>query len=331
MTNPGLQGAPRKGVSLLLVINISLLVALGVAGYFVYYYVRQRPPAPVQAVFTSVARVSNLPPSWRRDIYGPESSPLNSPMGVSVAPDGTLYVADTGNARIQVFAPDGKWLRRFGEPGGSAGKLFYPIDVLVRNGKVYVADMKNMRIDVFTLQGEYVGTIPDAQRHKDLKVAPLALAQDGAGNMYVTTLAHEVLVFGPDDRLLRRIGRAGTADGELQYPNGVAIDRQGNVWVADSNNSRVQVFDPQGKFLRKTMEFATPRGMALYEDKVLVVDVLQHTVHALNLEGRRLFTFGTRGMGDGQFNFPNDVAVDPGTGRIYVVDRENNRVSVWAY
>lgn len=327
----GIPGAPRKGVSLLFVINLSLLAGLVVAGFFVYSYLQRRPPTPVQAVFTSVARVSNAPPMWKRDIYGPESSPLNSPMGLSVAPDGTIYVADTGNARIQVFAPDGKWLRRFGEPGGSAGKLFYPIDVLVRNGKVYVADMKNMRIDIFTPQGDYLGTIPDAQRHKDLKVAPLALAADGAGNMYVTTLQHEVLVFGPDDSFVKRIGRPGTADGELQYPNGVVVDRQGNVWVADSNNSRVQAFDPSGKLLHKTMEFATPRGMALFEDKVLVVDVLQHTVHALNLEGRRVFTFGTRGMGDGQFNFPNDVAVDPGTGRIYVVDRENNRVSVWAY
>jgi sugar lactone lactonase YvrE len=63
-----------------------------------------------------------------------------------------------------------------------------------------------------------------------------------------------------------------------------------------------------------------------------VIDTFSHLIRVYDLEqgGRQLFTFGQRGVGNGEFNFPNDLAIDA-AGRLYIADRENNRIQVWGY
>lgn len=110
------------------------------------------------------------------------------------------------------------------------------------------------------------------------------------------------------------------------------MDSQGMIWVSDSNNGRVHQYDRNGRFILTFAGLVLPRGLAVDDqDRLYVVDTFQHKVFVINTkDGKQLFTFGERGLEEGQFNFPNSVAV--GTdGRVYVVDRENNRVSVWGY
>ncbi len=102
------------------------------------------------------------------------------------------------------------------------------------------------------------------------------------------------------------------------------------VWVADTNNGRVQAFTRRGRVLSVVEGLAAPRGIAVYRGLVHVVDVFQHRVFIFDAAGDLRYTFGGRGLGEGAFNFPNDIAID-GLGVIYVADRENNRVSVWSY
>lgn len=312
------------------VAEVALAVGLATAIFFAVQIVRQIPPAPVQTVLLAAGLRTDAPPVWRTDIYGPPSSPLREPMGVSAAPDGFIYVADTGNAQVQVFDREGRWVRRFGRYGHAPGEFDYPIDVLYLRGRVYVADLKNSRVQVFTPEGRFLRALPDQRRDPDLRFAPTALAGDGAGRLCVATVNHEVLVFDRRLRLVRRIGRPGQGAGELSYPNGVAVDAAGRVWVADTNNGRVQVFDPRGRVARIIEGFAVPRGLAIFGGKVLLVDVFQHRVYGLSMGGDVRYTFGERGTREAAFNFPNDVAADA-LGTVYVADRENNRVSVWSY
>ena|GEM_PF-1364954 len=305
-----------------------LLLGLLILGYF---FLRRQPPAPVEAVAQPVREALNRPPRPVLDIYGPPSSPLRGPMSVTTGPDGRIYVADSENNQIQVFDRNGRWLKKWGQLGRKEGEFWYPVSILFRQGKVYVSDMLNSRIQIFDPEGKYLGQIPDPQKHKDLEIGPLALGMDREGNMYVTTLGHYVLIFDREDQPVARIGRAGAGPGELNYPHGVAVDSRGRIWVADSNQERVHLYDRTGRVLASYGGFVLPRGMAAdSRGRIYVTDTFQHKVLALDEEGRKLFEFGERGVEEGRFNFPNALWVDE-QDRIYVADRANDRISIWQY
>jgi DNA-binding beta-propeller fold protein YncE len=147
-----------------------------------------------------------------------------------------------------------------------------------------------------------------------------------------------VLVFKTgSEKPLHVIGRPGG----LWFPNGIAVDGDGNVYVADSNNGRVQIFDSEGKLASSIArgvgegDLGLPRGVALDGDRLFVVDTTAHTIKVYDRPGdvsevpRYLGSFGVEGVGDDQFQYPNGIAV--GNGKIYVTDRENDRVQVWSY
>ncbi len=320
-----------KKVKLSTVVIISLILALIVLVVFGIMFFKRQVPQPVQEISQRVREATNQPPRPLRDIYGPPSSPLRAPLGLSIAPDGRMFVADSENNQIQVFDRNGKWLAKFGKLGRDQGEFYYPTGVLVRDNKLYVADMLNSRIQILGLDGKYIGVIPDKEKHGNLTVGPLTLSQDNQGNMYVTTLGHEVLVFDKSDKFVRKFARPGEGPGEVNYPFGVAPDNNGNVWVADSNNGRIHEFDARGRLIMSFGGLVLPRGMAVdSRGRIYVVDTFQHKVFVVNNEGKPLFEFGERGVEEGTFNFPNAVVVD-GSDRIYIADRENNRISVWTY
>jgi DNA-binding beta-propeller fold protein YncE len=136
------------------------------------------------------------------------------------------------------------------------------------------------------------------------------------------------------------VGTYGQGDGQFIFPNTAVTDSQGRVYVTDSNNSRISVWSNDGRFLfhfgQGNVDGAVglPRGAAITgRDRLHVVDAVGQNVKVYDVSGPEplfLFTFGSWGMGDGQFNYPNDIALD-NTGRLYITDRENNRVQVWAY
>lgn len=320
-----------RNIKLSTVISIGLAVALVTLIVFGIFFLRQKVPAPVKEIVIASKAITNQPPAHRFDVYGPPNAPLSSPLGVAVAPDGRIFVADSGSNRIQVFSAEGDPVARFGKAGNAPGEFHYPTGLLVRNQRLYVADFKNARIQIFSLDGKPAGVIPDPAKHKGLAFSPLSMAADKQGNMYVVTVGHEVLVFDKNDAFVRKFSRGGSQDGELAYPNGVAVDGQGRVWVADSNNGRVQIFSSDGKFLKKIGGLVAPRGIAVDDrGRGYIVDTLQHKVFVVDGDGKELFNFGDRGLEKGQFNFPNNATIGP-DGKIYIADRENNRVSVWGY
>jgi sugar lactone lactonase YvrE len=128
----------------------------------------------------------------------------------------------------------------------------------------------------------------------------------------------------------------------MSFPNGLALDKAGNLYVTDSNNGRLLVFDSSGKQIARigrgadTGKLGLPRGIAIDgQDRVFVVDTTGQGVQVNRaFQGKPqldyLGTFGAQGVGDGQFSFPNGIAVD-GRGHIYVADSANDRVQVWSY
>lgn len=171
---------------------------------------------------------------------------LLDPRGVAVDREGNVYVADTGNHRVQVFGPDGRLAKIYGEHGATPGAFDEPSDVAIdAAGNVLVVDTWNHRVQKLDRNGFPLAlyTPPDGF------FGPRAIAV-GEGRIYVSdTGNHRIAVFDADGISLGSLGFGeGGAAGQLRNPMGVAVAGDGDVWVVDAGNRRLQVFAPDGAF-----------------------------------------------------------------------------------
>ena len=274
---------------------------------------------------------------------GEEPGALSQPTGIAVAADGTVFVADTGNHRIQAFAPDGSFLRGFGSEGRGAGQFLRPMDLDVgSDGLLYVAEFGGDRIQVFRQDGELVRTLAP----EDNAVGPL----DGAagvlaapdGSVFVADFYGGRVLHFRRDGGVAQIGAPGRVlAGRLHYPTDLEwLD--GRLVVADAYNHRIQLFDAEG---RSVARWGGPLGLGLpgarpgwfrvatgvasdAKERLYVADFENHRIQVFSSAGELLLVFGSRGAGRGQFERPTDLDVGP-DGRIYVVDFGNDRIQVF--
>ncbi len=145
-----------------------------------------------------------------------------------------------------------------------------------------------------------------------------------------------VSVLSLNGKILHSFGSRGSGQGEFSNPQGVAVDKRGNIFVADSGNHRIQKFTAKGEFLAAVgtrgsghLQFETPYDIAINasNNKVYVVDA-RHRVQVLNSDLTFSSIFGEQGSGKGQFDYPYGIACDS-TGKVYVADGFNNRIQVF--
>lgn len=223
--------------------------------------------------------------SWGEGVF-------TNPHGITVDPEGNLYLTDDGDHSIRKCTPEGKVLLTIGSPGNAAelegGRPFNrPTHVAIspKTGDIYISD--------------------------------------GYGNSRV----HK---FTPDGRHLFSWGEGGILPGQFNLPHNIATDKDDRVWVADRENHRVQVFDSNGKYLHEIPHLHRPCGIHIGQDDLLYVGELGSSdykarrnvgrkVSILDLNGNVLSRFGSEldGMGPGEFIAPHGVHIDS-RGAIYV-------------
>ena len=166
--------------------------------------------------------------------------------------------------------------------------------------------------------------------------SPRGIATDSAGNIFVADTGNgRIEKFSPSGTFLSTIGTKGTGRGQLAEPNGISIDRAGNIYVAEvASNHRVQKVAPDGTFIAEwkgpAPGFYGPRRIAVGpDDSVYVVDQGRTRIVKFSPGGQVLATWGSGGSGDGQFDDPTSVAVDPRTNKVYVADPRNKRIQVF--
>ncbi|MCI0681526.1 MAG: peptidyl-alpha-hydroxyglycine alpha-amidating lyase family protein [Gemmataceae bacterium] len=174
--------------------------------------------------------------------------PFHYPTNLALAADGTMFVSDGyGNARVHVFAPDGRLLRSWGEPGSGPGQFHLPHGIAVdQQGTVYVADRENSRVQLFTAEGESVTEWTDVAR-------PCQVSIDRRGDVLVAELGWRaglwpgmtppspdatggrVSVFDRQGKLSKRWGGGDNpcAAGDFFAPHGICVDSHGDIYVAE--------------------------------------------------------------------------------------------------
>jgi uncharacterized protein (TIGR03663 family) len=168
---------------------------------------------------------------------------FTAPRAAAVGPDGLLYVADSGNNRIQVLDPDGNLVRAWGSAGAGPGQFQEPWGIAVGDdGRVYVADTWNHRVQVFDPGGGYLsewGGFMDIQGQADGEPGvfwgPRDIGLDAAGHVYVADTGNKrVQVFSPEGEFVAQWGGGGVIAGRFEEPTGVAIGPDGSVYVEDT-------------------------------------------------------------------------------------------------
>ena len=131
-------------------------------------------------------------------------------------------------------------------------------------------------------------------------------------------------------------GTFGVIDpGQFNQPQQIAVDDERNIYVTDTENSRIQKFTNDGEFLSsfgthgiEDGEFQSPVGIAVYENNMYVVDDKQNNIQKFDSDGNFLFKWGIHGVEDGQFNQPKGITVDS-NGIVYVADSKNHRIQTF--
>ena len=139
-----------------------------------------------------------------------------------------------------------------------------------------------------------------------------------------------------DEHYITEFGSWGEGDGQFVWPTAIALDSQGNVYVADELLNRISVYTRDGEFIRKwgkagsgNGELDKPAGLAISEDGTLyLTDSRNHRVQKFTPDGKYLGKFGSFGSGPGQLNMPWGIALDK-DGLVYVADWRNDRIQVF--
>ncbi len=292
-------------------------------------------------------RLLELAAGWIIGQGGAVSVDLNAPRDIAVAPDGSLYVADTGNHRILHLSVDGRILNAWGQfadaatgsaPGGTFNEP-WGIGV-AEDGTVYVADTWNHRVQAFTPSGEFLrmwGFFGQAET-PDAFWGPRDVAISSDHAVLVSDTGNKrIVVFDREGNALGSFGGIGLTLGEFDEAVGLGFGPAGRLFVADTWNQRIQLFESAGAGdYSAVAEWSLDGwyGQSLQNKPYLDVhsdgsvctsDPEGFRVLCFNAEGEFLVGWGVFGASDSQFALPIGVAFDD-EGRVWVVDSGNNRL-----
>ncbi|PFX16060.1 E3 ubiquitin-protein ligase TRIM71 [Stylophora pistillata] len=301
--------------------------------------------------------------------HGNKDGQFDQPVDITFINDDEILVADQYNHRIQQLnVQTGDFVKSFGKKGSGDGELQYPIGVCVTSdGRfIVVVEYSNSRIQVFTMDGKPVLKFGDSGSDRlDHPIGCVCyedkfIATDSSNNC--------VKVFDSKGQFLYKFGEIGNADGELNNPYGVCVDKYGEIVVCDKLNNRIQMFTLEGTFIGKTMnskgviavadnkghcilvfdetekfvrklgsygdkdgQFNRPADITfLKDDKILVADEFNHRIQRLNVQtGNFVKSNGKRGSGYGELHNPTSVSISRDELFIVVADFNNSKIQMF--
>jgi tripartite motif-containing protein 71 len=227
--------------------------------------------------------------------WGYGTGEMIDPVSITFTPEGNVYVVERDNHRVHYFTPSGVHLGMWGSNGTNDGQFKRPSSAaFAPDGTLFVADRDNHRIQHFTTNGVFLGKFGSQGSGDGQMNEPMGVGVSRDGVVYVSdSLNRRIVYFNTNGTFLGKWGSVGSGDGQFgsssaynNGPAGFSFDKLGNIYIADPDNNRIQVYDAARQFLG---------------------------------------SFGGYGTGNGRFYFPNLAACSPGW-QVYVADESNNQV-----
>jgi len=261
----------------------------------------------------------------------PKVTDIVQPMGLVISDDGQrLYVSDFAQSAVFIFD---FVLQKFRKIENLARPVGLALD---SQENLYVVEQEKKGITVFDKTGTALKFITDPSLQRPAGIA-IDRQRDKiylADTSHTQSTDHSVKIFSLDGKLLGKLGKGkGSGPGQFLFPTYVTLDAKGDVYVTDTLNSRVQMFDPDGNYQKSFGQrgngwgmFDKPKGIALDSfGNLYVADSGWSNVQIFNSKGQILLFFGGRGPIPGMLKNPTAVAIDK-QNKIYVADYINHRI-----
>jgi DNA-binding beta-propeller fold protein YncE len=267
------------------------------------------------------------------------------PFGVAVDKNSNVYVTDEWKSTVSVFDPMGKFIRKWGSPGSGPGELKGPAGIVCEaNGNVIVVDSGNDRLQVFTPEGKVLAECGKSGSGDGEFNRPWGITLDSDGNIFVADWKnHRVQKWSSSGKYIMSIGKYGeipaapnayavtylgpfvsnvsTAEypksGILNHPTDVAVDPDGDIYVADWGNHRVCIFDSEGTPLTHLVGDAQVMSKWGQQSIDANPDMMKAYRRARNLEPLW------------RFCFPTAVDFNPKTDQLIVADSQRHRLQIY--
>ena len=281
----------------------------------IFYPPLPNPPRIQHLTSFSSLRDLNEPSAFSDFLLGKEQasqSLINKPYGVTLA-NGKIFAVDTRGPGYVVF--DLKQQRTHTIYGAGAGRMKKPVNItLDTEGNRFITDTERDQVLMFDKEDKFVRAFGLEGQFKPTDVV---LVND---EMYVVDIKHHKIhvlskAFGT---VIREFGKAGSKENELYHPTNIKMGLDGNLYISDTGNYRIQVFTPKGQYIRSIGKagsglgnFARPKGVALDRNSnVYVVDAAFNNVQIFGADGKLLLFFGGAGNDAGALNLPTDIEID---------------------
>jgi DNA-binding beta-propeller fold protein YncE len=274
------------------------------------------------------------------------------PKYMAVDPNGRVFLVDRTSSAIDIYDKDGNFIDAIIGQHMTLTKYLTAKIGALPDGTVITHYEGINKVLFYRLPGQSAKSVKVNFPADEPQWNPLGLRFDADGNLIYTDTTpelHSVHIIPAADLngtlsafnpVITEFGSEGKENGQLEFPQAVIKDGKGNFYISDGNNSRISVFTPEMDY--KTFfgfgstegSLNLPRGMWMTTGDCLVVaDAVAGLIRVYNVSGdepKFAFEIGGYGLEEGKFNYPIDVYID-GTGRLYIADRDNNRIQVWSY
>ena len=254
------------------------------------------------------------------------------PQFIAVGDDGSIFISDLVNKRIQKFSSSGEYLTEWGQAGKHPGGFHFPAGLGVSHDSVFVADSDLNRIQQFSLDGEFLSQWGQKGTDDGEFFSPRDVAVNNDVVYVVDTGNQRIQMFSIDGEFISSFGTSGLDDGQFVTPAGIDIDSEGNVYVTDKGNHKIEKFTSTGEYLQ-TFEFHysnyvfTPEVIKVDElgDMYILNSATQRILHLSQDSDQKLGIFDQVGPYPNTFDLITDIEIGI-NGELLIVDSASHTI-----